>query len=188
MPSEPRPHSRVRHADDTIGAKLTGFRFRVRLAAMDDLPALRDVFRRSSLSNEGDRASLLAHPDTLELSDRSVRDGRVRVAVIDDRIVGFATVLVTGQIGELEDLFVDPYWMRHGIATELVLDALANASEQGIARIEVTANGHALAFYESIGFISDGIRETQFGPGHRMHLDVPSPRSAVARDDRLEPR
>jgi ribosomal protein S18 acetylase RimI-like enzyme len=186
MPSEPGPHSRVRHADDMIGANLTDFR--LRLAAMDDLPALRAVFRRSSLSNEGDRASLLAHPDALEFSNRSVRDGRVRVAVIDDRIVGFATVLVTGQIGELEDLFVDPDWMRRGIATELVLDALANASEQRITRIEVTANGHALAFYESVGFISDGIRETQFGPGHRMHLDVPPPRSAASRDDRLQPR
>jgi hypothetical protein len=28
--------------------------------------------------------------------------------VATDRIVGFATVLVTGQSGELEDLFVDP--------------------------------------------------------------------------------
>ena len=154
--------------------------FRLRLAGMEDLPALRDVFRRSSLSNEGDRASLLAHPDALEFSDRAVADGRVRVAVIDDRIVGFATVLVTGQIGELEDLFVDPDWMRRGIATALVLDALANARKQGVARIEVTANGHALAFYESVGFVWDGISQTQFGRGHRMHVDVaPSP-SAVA--------
>jgi N-acetylglutamate synthase-like GNAT family acetyltransferase len=60
--------------------------------------------------------------------------------------------LVTGQIGELEDLFVDPDWMRRGIATKLVLDALANAREQGIARIDMTANGHALAFYKKVGF------------------------------------
>ena len=174
--------TRVRHADDMIAADLTDFR--LRLAAMEDLPKLRDVCRRSSLSNEGDRASLLAHPDALEFSDRAVADGRVRVAVIDDRIVGFATVLVTGQIGELEDLFVDPDWMRRGIATELVRDALANAREQRVARIEVTANGHALAFYESVGFISDGISQTQFGPGHRMHVDVPPWTSAVPAVDR----
>lgn len=162
--------------------------FRLRRAAMEDVPALRDVFRRSSLSNEGDRASLLAHPDALELSDRAVADGRVRVAVLDDRIVGFATVLVTGQIGELEDLFVDPDWMRRGIATELVLDALANARERGVARIEVTANGHALAFYESVGFVWDGMSETQFGRGHRMHIDVPLSPSGVPAVDRVEPR
>jgi N-acetylglutamate synthase-like GNAT family acetyltransferase len=146
---------------------------RLRLAEIEDLPAIRDVFRRSSLSNEGDRASLLAHPDALEFSDRAVVEGRVRVAVIDNRIIGFATVLVTRQIGELEDLFVDPDWMRRGIATALVLDALAGAREQEVMRIEVTANGHALAFYESIGFVSDGMSQTQFGPGHRMHIDVP---------------
>jgi len=153
--------------------------FHLRLAAMEDLPALRDVYRRSSLSNERDRPSLLGHPDALEYSDRAVADGRVRVAVIDDRIVGFATVLATGQIGELDDLFVDPDWMRRGIATELVLDALANAREDGVARIEVTANEHALAFYESVGFVSDGTRQTQFGRGRRMHLDVPPSPSAA---------
>ena len=149
--------------------------FRLRLATSGDLPALKDLFRRSSLSNEGDRQNLLAHPDALEFSGRAVEEGRVRVAVIDDRIVGFATVLVTGQIGEigeLDDLFVDPDWMRRGSATALVLDALARAREQEVTRIEVTANGHALAFYMSVGFISDGVAETEFGPGYRMHIDV----------------
>ena len=147
--------------------------FRLRLATGGDLPALKDLFRRSSLSNEGDRQNLLPHPDALEFSGRAVEEGRVRVAVIDDRIVGFATVLVTGQIGELDDLFVDPDWMRRGIATALVLDALAHAREQEVTGIEVTANGHALAFYLSVGFISDGTTETEFGPGYRMHIDVP---------------
>ena len=112
--------------------------FRLRLATSHDLPALKDLFRRSSLSNEGDRQNLLAHPDALEFSGRPVEEGRVRVAVIDDRIVGFASVLVTGRIGELDDLFVDPNWMRHGIATALVLDALARAREQQVTPIEVT--------------------------------------------------
>ena len=146
--------------------------FRLRLAAMEDLPALRDLFRRSSLSNEGDRASLLAHPEALEFSDRAVADGRARVALIDDRIVGFATVLVTGQIGEFEDLFVDPEWMRRGIATELVLDVVESARERGLSRIEVTANPHALGFYEKLEFVHDGIVRTPFGPGHRMHRSV----------------
>jgi hypothetical protein len=52
--------------------------FRLRLATSDDLPALNDLFRRSSLSNEGDRQNLLAHPDALEFSDRAVEQGPVR--------------------------------------------------------------------------------------------------------------
>jgi hypothetical protein len=36
----------------------------------------------------------------------------------------------------------------------------------------VTANHHALAFYEKVGFVADGEVETRFGAGLRMHLDV----------------
>jgi hypothetical protein len=53
-----------------------------------------------------------------------------------------------------------------------VLDAVDRSRERGLTRIEVTANPHALAFYENVGFVLDGTTETRFGPGHRMHLDV----------------
>ncbi len=92
-----------------------------------DLDALRDLFRRSSLSNEGDRASLLAQPDVLVFSGLAVDEGRTRVAVLDGRIVGFATLLGA----ELEDLFVDPDVMRCGIGRALVLDAVAVARARG---------------------------------------------------------
>ena len=41
----------------------------IRNAGPDDLTALREVFRRASLSNDGDLPNLLAPPDYLELSD-----------------------------------------------------------------------------------------------------------------------
>ena len=139
----------------------------IRAAAPEDAAALRDLFRRSSLSNEGDRSSLLAHPEALELPWLEAGEGLTRVAVLDGRIVGFATLLADG---ELEDLFVDPDWMRRGIGRALVLDSVAAARAQGLKRIEVTANGQALPFYESVGFVLDGSVETAFGRGSRMHL------------------
>ena len=145
----------------------------IRFAAAADTTALSALYRRSSLSNEGDRENLLAHQDALKLSVAPVVEQRVRVAVVDDRIVGFATVLVTESVGELEDLFVDPDWMRRGIGRALVCDAVARARECGVTRIEVTANGHALDFYESVGFVLAGLSQTRFGPADRMHLDVP---------------
>ncbi len=133
---------------------------------------LRELFRRSSLSNDGDRAALLAHPEALELSALGVEEGRTRVAVADGRIAGFATLLGS----ELEDLFVDPGWMRRGIGRALVADAVAVARAQGLERIEVTANDHALAFYESVGFVLEGTVETELGPtgltGLRMSMPV----------------
>ncbi len=140
----------------------------IRPAVPADADVLRDLFRRSSLANEGDREDLLAHPEALELSGLAPGQGRTRVAVACGRIVGFATLLAAG---ELEDLFVDPDRMRRGVGRALVLDAVAVARAQGLERIEVTANGHALDFYESVGFVLDGAVETAFGRGSRMHLD-----------------
>jgi GNAT superfamily N-acetyltransferase len=138
-----------------------------------DIDTLRRVYRRASLSNDGDRAKLLANPDALELSDTCVREGRARVAVAPDgRIVGFVTPLDAGDRLELEDLFVDPEWMKRGVGRALVLDVVEVARRRGFSQIVVIANPHALAFYEKVGFAVDREVETRFGPGHRMYLDI----------------
>jgi GNAT superfamily N-acetyltransferase len=146
--------------------------FLIRDAMPQDLAMLRDVFRRSSLSNDGDRANLLAHPEILELSDLAVREGRVRTAISEGVIVGFATWLPVAGGLELEDLFVDPDRMRLGIGRALLLDIAGIARARDIQRIDVTANKHARAFYDSVGFVVDGYAQTTFGPALRMHLDV----------------
>ena len=154
--------------------RLKGTAFLIRAAVLGDMPALRDVFRRSSLSDDGDRATLLAHPDALELSDLAVREGRTRVAVADDRVVGFGTWLSTRGIFEIEDLFVDPERMGQGIGRALVLDLIAIARGHGVGRVEVTANQRALAFYERVGFVVEDEVTTRFGPAPRMGMDIAS--------------
>jgi len=145
----------------------------IRDAGPADLAELREVYRASSLANEGDRENLLAHPDALEFPGIAAGDGRTRVAVAaDGRIAGFATSLIAGDAVELDDLFVDPGWMRRGIGRALVADAATIARQWGATRIEVTANPHALAFYRQAGFVAGHEVQTRFGPGTRMHLDV----------------
>ena len=146
--------------------------FVIRPAVRADMDALGDVFRRSSISNDGDRLNLLAHPEVLEMSDLGIRQGRTRVAVADHVIAGFATWLAAGDAVEIEDLFVDPDWMRQGAGRALVLDLIAIARSRAASRIEVTANQHALAFYAKAGFVAAGHAETRFGPAPRMHLDL----------------
>jgi GNAT superfamily N-acetyltransferase len=147
--------------------------FGIRPGRPADLPALRDVYRRASLSNSGDVAQLLAHPDVLLLTDHGVNEGRTRVATqLPDHIVGFATTYRTGRVLELEDLFVDPDWMRRGVGRALVQDVVILAAQENIRRVEVTANSHALSFYENVGFVHDGDVDTPFGSGLRMHLDT----------------
>ena len=135
----------------------------IRDATIEDRVAINDVFRRASLSNEGDRALLLAHPEVLELTEAELAAGRTRVAVIDGRIVGFARVTAHPGWLELDDLFVDPDQMRRGIARDLVLDAAAIALDDGLDHIEVTGNDHALGFYEAMGFTAIGVEVTPLG-------------------------
>jgi GNAT superfamily N-acetyltransferase len=146
----------------------------IRVGRPGDTAAREGVLRRASLSNAGDRAALLAHPETLRLSEDLVGRGWARVATLPDgTIVGFASTRPTkATILELDDLFVDPTWMRHGVARALVQTVEAQAVADGMTRVEVTANEHALGFYRAVGFVVDGPADTEFGPGLRMHLDV----------------
>ncbi|MGA2924676.1 MAG: GNAT family N-acetyltransferase [Solirubrobacteraceae bacterium] len=145
---------------------------RIRAAELDDLPALRRVYRSSSLSVERFREILLANPETLELSGQAVIEGRTRVAVgTNGEILGFITGLsLRESVLELEDLFVDPRWMRRGVARRLVEDLAAAARRDRVTVIEVTANPAAVAFYRSVGFVHLHDTETRFGPAPRMQL------------------
>jgi GNAT superfamily N-acetyltransferase len=144
----------------------------MRLGLPADLPVLRELYRRASLSNAGTEVALLAHPEVLLLTDEGVRECRTRVVTASHHVVGFATTLRVGSVLELEDLFVNPDWMRRGVGHRLVRDVLALAGREHVRRVEVTANPHALAFYEKVGFVHDGQVGTRFGEGVRMHLDA----------------
>ena len=145
----------------------------IRDAVLADMAALQGVFRRASLSNEGYREVLLAHPEVLQLADQAVTEGRTRAAVVEGVIVGFASWLDTGEAVEVEDLFVDPGWMGHGIGRALMTDLIALVRSRGIRLVEVTANDHALAFYHKVGFVVTGEEQTRFGSAPRMRLEVP---------------
>jgi len=144
----------------------------IRRAVTAEIADLGDIRRRASLSNDGDRDVLLAHPDALEFPGEGVAEGRTRVATVDGRIVGFSTTLDADGMVELEDLFVDPTWMRRGIGLELVRDVVDGAIDRGARRVEVTANPHAMAFYARAGFLPGGQAQTRFGPAARLRIEL----------------
>ena len=144
----------------------------IRLGVLADFSAVSDVYRRASLSNAGDRDNLLAHPEYLILRPDALAEGRTHVAEEDGSLVGFATWNEAGGGVELEDLFVDPRWMRRGIATTLVGRIADVLRARGAGHLEVTANPHALGFYRAADFIDRGFAETEFGMAPRMALVI----------------
>lgn len=147
----------------------------IRTAVAADVSALRTIYRESSLANAHDRDVLLAHPEVLVWDAAAVADGRTRVALIGETIVGFATLGAVRSMPELEDLFVDPAWMRRGIGSALVRDAAAQVAAHGGASLDVIANPHAMAFYTQVGFRAVAECATEFGPAIQMRRDVASP-------------
>jgi GNAT superfamily N-acetyltransferase len=145
----------------------------VRRATLDDLAALRDIYRRASLSNVNDREAVLSSPDSLEWEDEALAAGQTRVAVDEHgRILGFATVIPLEVGLELEDLFVDPDFMRRGVATQLMTVLVDEAARAGAPWIQVTANPHAADFHASAGFVAVDRVQTRFGAAPRLRLKI----------------
>jgi GNAT superfamily N-acetyltransferase len=140
----------------------------IRVADANDLDALAAIFRRASLANDDDRAALLANPEALVFAPTAVLEQRTRVAEVDGCVVGFVTTCDADDCIELEDLFVDPDWMRRGVGRALLDDIVASLPAVGSLPLEVTANPHALAFYRAVGFVDGDPVQTQFGTGIRM--------------------
>jgi GNAT superfamily N-acetyltransferase len=101
-----------------------------------------------------------------------VQEGRTRAASIDGQIVGFASVAHAADRLALEDLFVDPAFMRQGVGRALVGDVAEQARQHGLDRVDVDANDHAAAYYEQVGFIALGRVALEHGTAVRMTLTV----------------
>ena len=90
-----------------------------------------------------------------------------------DELDGFAVLLErSGDVCELDGLFVEPERMRGGVGRRLVEDATVLARARGATRIDVVANPQAVAFYEAVGFVAAGEAQTRFGSAPRMSLSV----------------
>jgi GNAT superfamily N-acetyltransferase len=145
----------------------------IRGATAAEASVLEAMQRRSSDVWEEYREALAANPDAIELPQRFIDRGWVRVAVdATGAAIGFS-VVIPGDDGvhELDGLFVEPARMRCGVGRALIDDAAARAAGQGAVALEVTA-GPAQAFYERLGFYEFDAAQTRFGPAIRMRREL----------------
>lgn len=144
----------------------------MRGARPGDVPALRQIFQAAAWSNVEDRPLLTEHPEFLDWDGVAAFEGRTQVAVVEDHVVGFVSSVEREETIEIEDLFVDPEWMRRGVASTLVDHVVARAREAGRRRVVVDANTHALAFYRRAAFVDQFEVQLEHGTAIRMHRDV----------------
>jgi len=141
----------------------------VRTAVTADQKSLEALQRRASLENAGDRETLVANPELIELPLQQIEAGTVFVAEVANSIKGFA-VIFRREDGnsELDGLFVEPEFWRQGIGRVLVEYCCAAAKVSGAAEIHVIGNTHAEGFYSACGFETLGTKQLQFGVGLLM--------------------
>ncbi|MGA7989429.1 MAG: GNAT family N-acetyltransferase [Candidatus Dormiibacterota bacterium] len=145
----------------------------IRNAEMHEIPLLEALQLRASVVAPDYREALAAHPEVIHLPDADVREGRTRVTVVEDQIVGFSVVLPVHDVSqELDGLFVEPGRMGQGVGRALIDDVVTRARSLGVHRIDVIANPTAVGFYTKVGFTRGNDAETQFGPAFWMHRDV----------------
>src|SRR4029077_16584665 len=87
---------------------------------------------------------------------RALEEGRLWVALADDRPVGFAHVeVIEHNAAHLEEIDVDPAHGRHGLGRKVVLQVCDWAAGNGFASVTLTTFRDVrwnMRFYERLGF------------------------------------
>jgi GNAT superfamily N-acetyltransferase len=123
----------------------------IRSAAREDLDRLRDI------AAEGKRYwgyDLDLVQQWLALGDFSpevfaAKD--VFVAVASGEIIAWSSLILSGDLCWLDDLWVAPRWIRHGVGRALFDHAVSYARSAGATVMEWEAEPFAIAFYEKMG-------------------------------------
>jgi GNAT superfamily N-acetyltransferase len=88
---------------------------------------------------------------SLEVSGQSVLAHPTFVGEIDGYIVGFYSLVPSAAAWELDNLWVAPEHMNHGVGRALVADAVRTAAAGGAGSIMIDADPNAEPFYLTCG-------------------------------------
>jgi ElaA protein len=117
------------------------------------------------------REAVFIHEQGVSVADeRDGRDGQAHhlLATLDDRPVGCARILLTGDTGKIGRVCVLRGLRGKGIGAELVRACVGHlATLPGVTRAQLGAQTHAIGFYEALGFAAYGPDYDDAGMPHR---------------------
>jgi predicted amidohydrolase/GNAT superfamily N-acetyltransferase len=94
----------------------------------------------------------------------------VFVATAADEIIAWSSLILNGDVCWLDDLWVDPPWIRHGVGRRLFDHAVSYAKAAGATAMEWEAEPFAFGFYEKMG--GRHLRDSERSPIWNRKLPV----------------
>jgi GNAT superfamily N-acetyltransferase len=104
-----------------------------------------------------------------DFEPESLRARLLSVAEAEGEPVGWAALIPRGEVGWLEDLWVEPAWIGLGVGRLLFEHVVEQARSLGARRLEWEAEPNAKGFYERMG--ASYVRESEVTEWGRV-LDV----------------
>lgn len=126
----------------------------LRLAAKDDVPALR-VLYEAAVRSAGPASYSAAQVETWAAFARMdsfgpwIMEVETLVDVRDGQVVGFAGLAPSGHV---TSLYAHPDWMRQGIASGLLRELIGRASRRGISELWTEASELSRPVFRRFGF------------------------------------
>jgi len=108
-------------------------------------------------------------PEELELDEHDPPSLHA-IALVGGETVGTGRLTPDGRIGRMAVL---PGYRNRGVGARLLLALRDAALAQGLPRLELHAQVHAIPFYQRLGFVADGPVFDDAGiPHRRMHWNA----------------
>ena len=137
---------------------------RIREGAEADFERLRTIAIEAKAHWGYDRALVEEWAQGGDFEPASLRARLLYVAEVEGAPVGWAALIPRGEVGWLEDLWIEPAWIGQGLGRALFEHVAAEARRRGARRLEWEAEPNAHGFYEHLGgvYVRDS-EETEWG-------------------------
>jgi len=126
-------------------------RFRIRPADPSERDALTDIAHEAKAHWGYPPEWMALWRDDLVFEAAAFGRWRIFCAVAGGDVVGVCSVSRDGTQAELENIWVLPDFMGHGIGRALFKHAAAEARRDGARRLRIVSDPHARGFYEKLG-------------------------------------
>ena len=146
---------------------------RIRLARVEEAPALSQLCARSKAAWGYDEAFMALARVVLEVRPEQIAAGDVWVATAADGSV--AGIVALGPSEEpdtldLDKLFVEPQRIRTGVGRLLLARAMIEAGRRGARRLTILSDPNAADFYQRHGALRIGEAPSDAIPGRLVPL------------------